>query len=118
YLSIKAKLQDAVNALNYGSLSVKDENEEEICSYRIKQTKSRKTIAINCRECDSGSSLNDVHCRKNIFRILQKEVKAAIIKGIDSILKFCLYTQIRPPFSQLTSEFIFKCIKYFRHIGK
>lgn len=75
-MNIKAKLQDVVNALNYGSLSVKDENEEEICSFRIKQTKSRKTIAINCRECDSGSSLNDVHCRKNIFRILQKEVQA------------------------------------------
>jgi type IV secretory pathway ATPase VirB11/archaellum biosynthesis ATPase len=75
-LNIKAKLQDAVNALNYGSLSVPDKKEEETCSHRIKQTKSRKTIVINCRECDSGSSLNDMHCRKNIFGILQKEVKA------------------------------------------
>jgi len=75
-LNIKAKFQDAVNALNYGSLSVQDKKEEETCSYRIKQTKSRKTIVINCRECDSGSSLNDMQCRKSIFEILQKEVKA------------------------------------------
>jgi len=75
-LNIKAKLQDAVNALNYGSLSVPDKKDEETCSYRIKQTKNRKTIIINCRECDSGSSLNDIHCRKNILNILQKEVKA------------------------------------------
>ncbi len=75
-MNIKAKLHDAVNALNYGSLSVQDKKVEETCSYRIKQTKSRKTIVINCRECDSGSSLNDMHCRKNILGILQKEVKA------------------------------------------
>jgi type IV secretory pathway ATPase VirB11/archaellum biosynthesis ATPase len=75
-LNIKTKLQDAVNALNYGSLSVQNKKVEETCSYRIKQTKSRKTIVINCRECDSGSSLNDIHCRKNILGILQKEVKA------------------------------------------
>ncbi|RXA17821.1 type VI secretion protein [Methanosarcina sp. MSH10X1] len=75
-MNIKAKLQDAVNALNYGSISVQDKEEEEICPYRIKQTKIRKTIVINCRECDLESSLNDVHCRKNIFRILQKEVQA------------------------------------------
>ncbi|AKB50278.1 Flagella-related protein FlaI [Methanosarcina barkeri str. Wiesmoor] len=75
-MSIKAKLQDAVNALNYGSLSAPDKKEEETCSYRIKQTKSRKTIIINCRECDSGSSLNDIYCRKNILGILQKEVQA------------------------------------------
>ncbi|MGB9940185.1 ATPase, T2SS/T4P/T4SS family [Methanosarcina sp.] len=75
-MNIKAKLQDAVNALNYGSLSVQNKKEEETCFYRIKQTKTRKTIAINCRECDSGSSLNDMHCRKNIFRILHKEVQA------------------------------------------
>ncbi|HII92295.1 MAG TPA: type VI secretion protein, partial [Methanosarcina sp.] len=75
-MNIKEKLQDAVNALNYGSLSVQDKKIEETCSYRIKQTKSRKTIVINCKECDSGSSLNDMHCRKNILGILQKEVKA------------------------------------------
>ncbi len=75
-MNIKAKLQDAANALNYGSLSEPDKKEEETCSYRIKQTKSRKTIVINCRECDFGSSLNDIYCRKNILGILQKEVKA------------------------------------------
>ena len=75
-MNIKAKLQDAANALNYGSLSVPDKKEKETCSYRIKQTKSRKTIVINCRECDFWSSLNDIYCRKNILGILQKEVKA------------------------------------------
>lgn len=75
-LNIKAKFQDAVNVLNYGGLSATDKKEEEICPYRIKQTKIRKIITINCRECEAESSLNDIHCRKNIFRILQKEVKA------------------------------------------
>ena len=71
-----SKLQDAVSALNQGHFSGQDKEEEEICPYRIKQTKNRKTITINCRECDSGSSLNDAHCRKNILGILQKEVHA------------------------------------------
>jgi type IV secretory pathway ATPase VirB11/archaellum biosynthesis ATPase len=31
---------------------------------------------VNCRECESGSSLNDPYCRKNIFGILQKEIHA------------------------------------------
>ncbi len=71
-----SKLQDAVSALNQGHFSGQDKEEEETCPYRIKQTKNRKTITINCRECDSGSSLNDAHCRKNILGILQKEVHA------------------------------------------
>jgi type IV secretory pathway ATPase VirB11/archaellum biosynthesis ATPase len=75
-LKIKAKFQDAVNVHNYGGLFTTDKKEEEICPYRIKQTKIRKIITINCRECKAESSLNDIHCRKNIFRILQKEVKA------------------------------------------
>lgn len=73
-----AKLQDAVGSLKqchfYGQN--KEEEKEENCPYRIKQTKNRKTIVINCRECDSGSSLNDPNCRKNIFGILRKEVHA------------------------------------------
>ena len=36
-LNIKAKLQDAVNALNYGSISAPDKKEEETCPYRIKR---------------------------------------------------------------------------------
>jgi len=73
-----AKFQDAVISLKqchfYGQN--KEEEKEENCPYRIKQTKNRKTIVINCRECDSGSSLNDTHCRKNILEILRKEVHA------------------------------------------
>ena len=71
-----SSLQDAVNSLNQGLLQGKNKEEEESCPHRIKQTKNRKTIAINCKECDAGSSLNDSHCRKNIFGILQKEIHA------------------------------------------
>ncbi|KKI00205.1 type VI secretion protein [Methanosarcina sp. 1.H.T.1A.1] len=71
-----SSLQDAVNSLNQGLLQGKNKEEEENCPHRIKQTKNRKTIVINCKECDAGSSLNDSYCRKNIFGILQKEIHA------------------------------------------
>jgi len=61
-----SSLQDVVNSLNQSLLQGKNKEEEETCPHRIKQTKNRKTIAINCKECDAGSSLNDSHCRKNI----------------------------------------------------
>jgi len=69
-------LQEAVKNFNLDALQGKKKEEEETCPHRIKQTKNRKTIVINCRECESGSSLNDSHCRKNIFGILQKEIHA------------------------------------------
>jgi type IV secretory pathway ATPase VirB11/archaellum biosynthesis ATPase len=73
-----SRLQDAVSSLKKGRFfgQNREEEEEKACSYRIKQTKNRKTIAINCRECDFGSSLNDTHCRQNIFGILRKEIHA------------------------------------------
>lgn len=71
-----SKFQDAVSSFKQGHFygQNKDEEEGEVCSYRVKQTKNRKTIFIDCRECDLGSSLNDRDCRKNILGILQKEV--------------------------------------------
>ena len=71
-----SKLQDAVNNFNQGHFLGQKKEEEEACSYRVKQTKNRKTIFINCSDCNLGSSLNDMHCRKNILGILQKEVHA------------------------------------------
>lgn len=73
-----SRLQDAVSILKKGRFfgQKREEEEGEACSYRIKQTKNRKTIAINCRECDFESSLNDPHCRENIFEILRKEIHA------------------------------------------
>ncbi len=74
-----SRLQDAVSSLKRGHFYGQDKEEaeeEKGCLYRIKQTKNRKTISINCRECDFESSLNDIHCRKNILSILQKEVHA------------------------------------------
>ncbi len=74
------KLQDAVSSLKrghfYGQDKEEEAEEEKGCLYRIKQTKNRKTIFINCKECEFESSLNDTHCRKNILSILQKEVHA------------------------------------------
>jgi len=75
-----SKLQYAVSNLKlshvYGQNKEEEAEEEKGCLYRIKQTKNRKTISINCKECDFESSLNDIHCRKNILTILQKEVHA------------------------------------------
>ena len=71
-----SSLQEAVKSFNQGVLQGKKKEEEENCPHRIKQTKNRKTIVINCRECEAGSSLNDSHCRKNVFGILQKEIHA------------------------------------------
>jgi len=74
-LSIVSQLQNTFLNLKHG-LFTGQNKEVETCSYRVKQTKNRKTIHINCRDCDLGSSLNDTHCRKNILSILQKEVHA------------------------------------------
>lgn len=73
-----SSLQEAVKSFNPGVLQgkKKEEEKEETCSHRIKQTKNRKTIVIKCKECEFGSTLNDSHCRKNIFGILQKEIHA------------------------------------------
>ncbi len=62
-----SSLQEAVKSFNPGVLQGKKIEEEETCPHRIKQTKNRKTIVINCRECEAESSLNDPHCRENIF---------------------------------------------------
>ena len=74
-MSIISKLQNTFISLKQGHFT-EQKKEEEICSYRTKQTKNRKTIFINCRDCNLGSSLNDTRCRKNILSILQKEVHA------------------------------------------
>ena len=74
-MSIISKLQNTFISIKQGHFTEQNK-EEEICSYRTKQTKNRKTIFINCRDCNLGSSLNDTRCRKNILSILQKEVHA------------------------------------------
>lgn len=71
-----SSLQETVKSLTQRVVQDKKKEEEKTCPHRIKQTKNRKTIIINCRECEAGSSLNDPHCRKNIFGILQKEIHA------------------------------------------
>ncbi len=49
---------------------------EELCPYKNRHTKNRKTIVVSCKECESESSLNDPDCRRKIFGILRKEVHA------------------------------------------
>ncbi|HIH74445.1 MAG TPA: type VI secretion protein, partial [Methanosarcina sp.] len=71
-----SRLQDTIKSFNTGAFQGKRKEEEETCPHRIRQTRNRKTILINCRECDAASSLNDSYCRKNIFDILQKEIHA------------------------------------------
>ncbi|MCQ1535007.1 type II/IV secretion system ATPase subunit [Methanosarcina sp. KYL-1] len=75
-MDLITKLRDTVSALSPGLFGGQDKEEEELCPYRSKQTKNRKTIIINCKECGEGSSLNNEHCRRNILEILQKEVHA------------------------------------------
>ena len=67
------KFQETIDNLKERRLYGKRKEKEEPCLYRIKQTKNRKTIFINCKECNFESSLNNTHCRKNILGILQKE---------------------------------------------
>ncbi|MGB9929550.1 MAG: ATPase, T2SS/T4P/T4SS family [Methanosarcina sp.] len=67
------KFQETIDNLKQGHFHGQSKKKEEPCLYRIKQTKNKKTIFINCKECNSSSSLNDTHCRKNILEILQKE---------------------------------------------
>jgi hypothetical protein len=74
-LNIISQLQNTFISLKQGHFTGQSKD-EEMCSYRVKRTKNRKTIFINCRDCNLGSSLNDLHCRKNILSILQKEVHA------------------------------------------
>ena len=62
-----------------------EKEKEENCPYRIKQTKNRKIIVINCKECNFPSSLNDRYCRKNVLEILRKEV------NIDCLVLSRLY---------------------------
>ncbi|WP_440945300.1 hypothetical protein ACSAZL_14275 [Methanosarcina sp. T3] len=69
-------LQDTVRSFSPGLLQMENKEEDETCPCRIKQTKNRKTIVINCRECEAESSINDPRCRENIFGILRKEVHA------------------------------------------
>ena len=71
-----SSLQETAKSLTKRAVQDKKKEEEETCPHRIKQTKNRKTIIVNCRECEAGSSLNDPHCRRNIFGILQKEIHA------------------------------------------
>ncbi|WP_440956391.1 ATPase, T2SS/T4P/T4SS family [Methanosarcina sp. Mfa9] len=71
-----AKIVDTVSCLNLEQLRGQGKEEEELCPYKNRHTKNRKTIVINCKECDSESSLNDPDCRRKIFGILRKEVHA------------------------------------------
>ncbi|WP_048177994.1 type II/IV secretion system ATPase subunit [Methanosarcina sp. MTP4] len=67
---------DTVSCLNPGQLRGQGKEGEELCPYKNRHTKNRKTIVINCKECESESSLNDPDCRRKIFGILRKEVHA------------------------------------------
>jgi type IV secretory pathway ATPase VirB11/archaellum biosynthesis ATPase len=71
-----SKLQNAFSSFTQDYIVGQKKKDEEVCSYRTKQARSRKTIIINCRECNYNSSLNDMHCRSNILGILQKEANA------------------------------------------
>ncbi|MGP8322923.1 MAG: ATPase, T2SS/T4P/T4SS family [Methanosarcinaceae archaeon] len=55
------------------SLFKRNDNEQELCTYKAKHTKNQKSILINCRDCDGDSTLNNETCRRNIFSILLTE---------------------------------------------
>lgn len=76
-----------INALSnqLSSLLKGEDKEEEPCPYKIKSTKNRNTILVNCRECEGASSLNYEPCRKKLFSILLKEGRA------DSLVLSRLY---------------------------
>ncbi|WP_445476136.1 ATPase, T2SS/T4P/T4SS family [Methanococcoides methylutens] len=46
---------------------------ENICQYKVRQTKNQRTIQINCSQCDHTSTLNNPVCREMIFNIILTE---------------------------------------------
>lgn len=71
----KKKINTILSKLRSGVslLTGKKENDDKGCPYRSKVSKNSKTIGIDCKECEHGSTFEDEQCRKNIFNILQKE---------------------------------------------
>ncbi|MBP1909342.1 type II/IV secretion system ATPase subunit [Methanolobus bombayensis] len=57
----------------FSLLNREKEEQDELCSYKSKVSRSSRTITIDCNECEHESSLESEHCRKNIFEILKKE---------------------------------------------
>ncbi|WP_155396477.1 MULTISPECIES: hypothetical protein [Methanosarcina] len=55
-MNIKVKLQDAVNALNYSSLSVSNKKEEETCAI----------LGLPCRKVKKNSWQNYKVCKLSI----------------------------------------------------
>ncbi|WP_236622643.1 type II/IV secretion system ATPase subunit [Methanococcoides methylutens] len=46
---------------------------ENICQYKVRQTKNQRTIEINCSQCSHNSTLNDPVCLEMIFNIILTE---------------------------------------------
>ncbi len=61
---------------------------QEICNYETKRRSNNKTLIIDCRNCKLGNStIFDKNCRKNIFKILQKESNISTLILNDYIVK-------------------------------
>lgn len=71
----KDKTKNMVSKLvgRFSILAGKKAQQDEICPYRSKVNRNSRNITIDCSECEHGSSLQNEHCRKNIFDILRKE---------------------------------------------
>lgn len=71
----KRKTNDMISKLTsrFNLLTGKKSEKDELCPYRLKVSRSSRNITIDCSECEHESSLQNEHCRMNIFQILRKE---------------------------------------------
>lgn len=57
----------------YRSFLKKDAKNDNKCSYKIRQTKTQRSIIFMCSICENSSTLNDQNCRKQILSALLRE---------------------------------------------
>ena len=71
----KSQTRNIMNKLaaRFSILTGKKDEQNELCPYRPKVSKNSRNITIDCSECKHESSMENTHCRNNIFEILRKE---------------------------------------------
>ncbi len=58
----------------FRELTGKKKEIKNICSYRTRISRSKRTIILDCKNCNLGeASITDIRCRGNIFKILISE---------------------------------------------
>jgi len=69
----KDQILSEINKLIASMAYPKKEIKDKECVYKIKKTRNKNSIIIECGDCKGNSTLNEPICRSNIFKILIKE---------------------------------------------